>query len=103
MKHKPGRKPLSPQSGGSRGTGLLDRLLVPRIENYAQNNSYTEVDEVTDFLRRSYKEYARKKTAQFKQQVARAIAIVQKKGGPQRPELQLQVRGKDNPSHTAAV
>lgn len=89
-----GRKPiLSPGSAGGRGRGggLLDRLLLPRIENYGMNNNYTEVDEVVEYLRRSYKEYARKATGPFRQQVARAIGILQQKGGVGKPELQLQV------------
>lgn len=71
---------------------MLDRLLLPRIENFALNNSIAEIDEVVDFLRRSYKEYTRKQMGPFRKQVARAIDILERKGGPQKPELHLEVR-----------
>lgn len=87
------RKPLLGGSGGSRSV-TYDKLLLPRLENYAQNNSYEDVDEVADFLRRTYKEYARKQMGPFRQQVARAVAQLQRKGGVSKPELQLQVGGE---------
>ena len=70
---------------------VLDRMLVPRIEQYALNNAYTDADEVAEYLRRAYKEYQRRQLGPFRTMVARAIAVVQRKGGPQKPELQLQV------------
>jgi ribosome biogenesis ATPase len=78
---------------GSRSPGgqLYDRLLFPRIENYALNNDYTDVEEVTDYLRRNYKEYTRHKLGPFKNQVARAIETITRRGGVVKPEIRLQV------------
>jgi hypothetical protein len=52
---KPGRagKPSGKGGGlGREGLGTGDRLLVPRIEQYAHNNDdYTDVDATVDYLR----------------------------------------------------
>ena len=76
----------------SPGSSLYDRLLVPRIEAYGLNNDYTDVEEVCEHLRTSYREYTRQKLGPFRNQVARAIEAVSRKGGVAKPELQLQVR-----------
>lgn len=81
---------------GSRGTKspggqLYDRLLLPRIENYALNNDYTDIDELTEHLRRNYKEYQRQKLGPFRNQVARAVEAITRRGGVAKPELRLQV------------
>lgn len=89
MKHKGGKR--SP--GGLGGSGVLDRNLVPRIEAFAHNNDYNDVDEVADYLRRNYKEYQRKQTGPFRQMVYKAIQILQARGGVSKPELKLQVNG----------
>ncbi|KXZ48460.1 CDC48 protein [Gonium pectorale] len=85
----PVKRPLTEKGAGA-GSQLLDRLLIPRIEQYALNNNYTEVDEVVDYLRRTYKEYQRRQLRQLQTMVTRAIGIIQKKGGVAKPELQLQ-------------
>ncbi len=88
-----GKHGRSPSTGSAQaGKGVpLDKLLVPRVESYAANNNYTDVEEVSAFLRKTYREYARTKTGPFKQMVAKAIRIVEARGGVQKPELQLQV------------
>ena len=80
---------------GSKSPGgqLYDRLLVPRIENYALNNDYTDVEELTDHLRRTHREYQRQKLGPFKAQVARAVETITRRGGVAKPEIRLQVRG----------
>jgi len=82
-----GKKSSERRSGGA---VLLDRNLVPRIENFALNNDIRDVDDVADYLRRTYKEYQRKQLAPFRQMCLRAIEVVQRKG-VNKPELQLQV------------
>ncbi len=80
-----------PSTGG--GGGILDKLLVPRIINYAINNRIDDLDEVAQALRSTYREYQRKQLAPFKVMVARAIKVVERKGGiPAQPEVLLQVR-----------
>lgn len=78
---------------GSKSPGgqLYDRLLLPRIEQYALNNDYRDLDELTDYLRRSYKEYQRQKLGPFKNQVARAVETITRRGGVAKPEIRLQV------------
>jgi hypothetical protein len=71
-------------------SGLLDRLLVPRIENYALNHDYADIDAMTDYLRSAYPEYKRQKLGPFQQQVSRAILVVEKRGVC-KPEIKLQV------------
>ncbi|KAF6258779.1 P-loop containing nucleoside triphosphate hydrolase protein [Scenedesmus sp. NREL 46B-D3] len=85
MKKKGGKQ----QQGGS--PYLLDRNLMPRIEQYALNHDITDVDDVVDYLRRSYKEYQRKQVAALRQMVTKAVQVVQQKGVA-KPELQLQAR-----------
>jgi hypothetical protein len=77
------------QQGGS--PYLLDRNLTPRIEQYALNHDIRDIDEVVDYLRRSYKEYQRKQVAALRQMVTKAVQVVQQKGVA-KPEVQLQVR-----------
>lgn len=89
MKQKAAHKGRSPGGGGS---GVLDRNLIPRIENYASNNDYTDVDEVAEYLRRAYKEYARKPSGPFRQMISKAVQIIQARGGVPKAELALQVR-----------
>ncbi len=80
------------KGGSGRGqTGyVLDRNLVPRIENYALNNDITDVEDVIEFLRHNYKEYQRKQLSAFRTMTERAIKVVQSRGVA-KPELQLQV------------
>lgn len=85
MKSK-GNRRNTPGSGG----GLMDRLLMPRIENYALNHDYTDVDDVVDYLRTSYREYQRKQMGPFRAMVVKAVGIIQRRGGVDKPEIQLQ-------------
>ena len=78
------------QNKGSNKAFVLDRNLAPRIEEYALNHDITDVDDVVDYLRRSYKEYQRKQVAALRQMVVRALQVVQHRG-VKKPELQLQV------------
>jgi hypothetical protein len=87
MKKKGGKQ----QQGGS--PYLLDRNLTPRIEQYALNHDITDIDDVVEYLRRSYKEYQRKQVAALRQMVSKAVQVVQQKGVA-KPELQLQVSSK---------
>jgi iron-sulfur cluster repair protein YtfE (RIC family) len=84
MKNKGGKQ----QQGGS--PYMLDRNLTPRIEQYALNHDITDIDDVVDYLRRSYKEYQRKQVAALRQMVTKAVQVVQQKGVA-KPEVQLQV------------
>lgn len=43
-------------------------------------------------MRRAYPSYKRRPQAQFRAIVERAIQVVQRKGGPRKPELRLQAR-----------
>lgn len=95
-----GKRPLAP---GITGRQILDRLLLPRIEQYAVNNNYTDVDEVIDYLRRTYKEYQRRQLPPFRTMVTRAINTLQRKDSARRPELQLQVRWIDIPGSGSAA
>ena len=52
-----------------------DPLLVPRIEQYGQNNSLEDAQEVAKWLRGVYKEYERKQWLPFVQAVARARVV----------------------------
>lgn len=40
--------------GGRVGGYCSDPFLVPRIQDYAQNNDYTDVDQVVEYLRCAY-------------------------------------------------
>ncbi len=75
----------------SQGTYLLDRLIVPRIESFAQNNDYTDIEAVADYLRGVYREYQRHKLGPFRSQVAKAVQFIQQKGGINKQEIELQV------------
>lgn len=77
---------------GTPGSYVLDRLIVPRIENFAQNNDYTDVDAVAGYLRSVYREYQRHKLGPFRSQVAQAVQFIQQRGGVSKQEIQLQVR-----------
>ena len=70
---------------------VLDRLIVPRIASFAQNNDYTDIDAVAAYLRGTYREYQRHKLGAFRSQVAKAVQQIQQKGGIDKTELQLQV------------
>lgn len=74
----PGRKP---GGGGGGGALILDRNLVPRIEQYAQNHPVNDVDEVAEYLRTSYKEYQRRQLGVFRTMVTRALGAIQRRGG----------------------
>ncbi|GIL77999.1 hypothetical protein Vretifemale_7455, partial [Volvox reticuliferus] len=89
MKKKQGicKRPLSKGPGAGL---LLDRLLIPRIEQYGLNNNYSDVDGVIEYLRRTYREYQRRQLGPFRTMVTRAIGTLQRKGGIAKPELQLQ-------------
>jgi len=75
----------------SPGAGLFDKLLVPRLENYACNNDVTDIEAACDYLRRCYKEYQRQKLPALRQQVERAVDVIARKGGVTKSELRLQV------------
>jgi len=75
----------------NQGTYLLDRLIVPRIESFAQNNDYTDIEAVADYLRGVYREYQRHKLGPFRSQVAKAVQFIQQKGGISKQEIELQV------------
>lgn len=89
MKQKSAAKPQ--RTPGTPGTYVLDRLIVPRIESFAQNNDYTDVDAVADYLRGVYREYQRHKLGPFRSQVAKAVQLIQQRGGVSKQEIQLQV------------
>ena len=90
MKQKAATKPQ--RTPGTPGTYVLDRLIVPRIESFAQNNDYTDVDVVAEYLRGVYREYQRHKLGPFRSQVAKAVQFIQQRGGVSKQEIQLQVR-----------
>ena len=75
----------------SSSSGLLDRLLIPRVQNYGSNNDITDTEAVCEYLRRNYKEYTRHKLPVFRQQVERAVDAIARKGGVTKAELRLQV------------
>ncbi|GIL66159.1 hypothetical protein Vafri_19666, partial [Volvox africanus] len=89
MKKKQGicKRPLTKGPGAGL---LLDRLLIPRIEQYGLNNNFSDVDGVIEYLRRTYREYQRRQLGPFRTMVTRAIGTLQRKGGIAKPELQLQ-------------
>lgn len=93
-KHSKNKGGSSSQGGnssrGGSSTLLLDRNLVPRLEEYALNHDVSDVDDVVDHLRRSYKEYQRKQVTALRQMVTRALQVVQQRGLA-KPELQIQV------------
>lgn len=64
--------------GNNRSNQLLDRLLIPRLQNFAHSNDLTDIDSCVEYLRTNYKEYQRHKLAPFHNQVARAISIILK-------------------------
>ena len=81
----------TPSSVKSAGPYLLDRLIVPRIESFAQNNDYTDIEAVADYLRGVYREYQRHKLGPFRSQVAKAVQFIQQRGTAGKQEIQLQV------------
>lgn len=81
----------------SPGSGLLDRLLLPRIENYGQNHDITDSEAVVEYLRRHYKEYQRQKVPALRQQVERAVEAIARRGGITKAELRLQVGEERGP------
>lgn len=89
MKQKTG--PKAQRSEKPSGAYLLDRLIVPRIKSFAQNNDFTDVDAVAEYLRGTYREYQRHKLGPFRSQVAKAVQHIQQQGGVIKTELQLQV------------
>lgn len=93
VKHKHGGGGSQSPATSIGGSYILDRMLVPRVESYALNNSIEDHAEVADYLRRNHREYQRKQLGPFRGQVAKAIAVVQRSGGAQKPELSLQVCG----------
>lgn len=89
MKQKSAAK--APRSDKQAGAYVLDRLIVPRIRDFAQNNDYTDIDAVADYLRGTYREYQRHKLGPFRSQVAKAVQHIQQQGGISKTEIQLQV------------
>lgn len=90
----------------SPGAGLFDKLLVPRLENYASNNDVTDIEAACDYLRRCYKEYQRQKLPALRQQVERAVDVIARKGGVTKSELRLQVgacRSGAGPHHACGA
>jgi tRNA A37 N6-isopentenylltransferase MiaA len=81
-----GRMKNKPKPGG----GVLDRSLVPRIEDYLDGDMSMDVDEVIEHLRQTYREYQRRQSGPFRQMVARAVDVIQRKTS-NRPEAALQV------------
>ncbi|MEW5298984.1 MAG: hypothetical protein WDW36_002046 [Sanguina aurantia] len=90
VKHKHGGGGSQSPATSIGGSYILDRMLVPRVESYALNNSIEDHAEVADYLRRNHREYQRKQLGPFRGMVAKAIAVVQRSGGAQKPELSLQ-------------
>lgn len=99
MRNKRGSPAVKQKHAGSQsspatsigGSYILDRMLVPRIEMYAKNNSIDDHAEVADHLRRSHREYQRKQLGPFRGMVAKAIAVVQRSGGSQKAEPYVEV------------
>ena len=87
MKHKSSHADRVSLGGGG-GGGILDKMLVPRLANYAMNHDLSDLDEVAEDLRQQYREYQRKQMAPFKQMVSRAIKVINSKGGVAKPELE---------------
>jgi acyl-homoserine lactone acylase PvdQ len=73
---------------------LLDRQLIPRIEQLAARTDITDIDEVVEQLRLTHKDYQRKQVAALRQMVTKAVQVVQQKGSARR-EAQLQVSAED--------
>ncbi|MCO5574031.1 hypothetical protein L7F22_027809 [Adiantum nelumboides] len=103
MKFEGNRSKRSPKTFKTRDrsiseTYMLDPLLVPRLEHFSLNNSISDVDACVEYLRRHYKEYARKQQGPFRKLVIKAIHIVRQKQerSPSNRELKLQAHEKDH-------
>jgi sigma54-dependent transcription regulator len=80
------------KQGRQGSQGLYDKLLVPRLENYASNHDLSEIDDCVEYLRTNYPEYRRQKIAALKSQVVRGVDFISRKGLQAKPELRLQVK-----------
>ena len=102
--HLAGRSSKRPNSAGSGGAAPLDRFIIPRVRQYADNNSIEDVDEVAEHLRAQYREYQRQKVQIFRMQVARAVIIVSQEHDREedRPEVLLQAMEQRHLSNKAA-
>ncbi|CAL8469009.1 g8550 [Coccomyxa elongata] len=78
--------------GGQRArhTGLLDRVLVQRVENYAQTGELADIEAVSDHLRAAHKEYQRRQRSVFIKQVERALGVARQRNDTLDSEAQLQ-------------
>ncbi|OAE28675.1 hypothetical protein AXG93_312s1040 [Marchantia polymorpha subsp. ruderalis] len=68
---------------GSTDSYILDKLLLPRLEQYAQNNSISNIDNTVEYLRRNYQEYRRKQQGPFRKIVTRAVQIIKRRVLPE--------------------
>ncbi|MCO5578407.1 hypothetical protein L7F22_032249 [Adiantum nelumboides] len=95
---KRSHKTFKTRDGSFSETYMLDPFLVPRLEHFSLNNSISDVDFCIEYLRRHYKEYARKQQGPFRKLVIKAIHIVRQKQqrSPSNRELKLQVHEKDH-------
>ncbi|BDA42994.1 probable nuclear valosin-containing protein-like at C-terminar half [Coccomyxa sp. Obi] len=73
-----------------RHTGLLDRVLVQRVENYAQTGELGDIEAVSDHLRATHKEYQRRQRSVFIKQVERALGVARQRNDTLDNEAQLQ-------------
>lgn len=72
---------------------MLEPLLVPRVEQYGHNNDYRDVEAVSEYMRRNYREYQRKQQGPFRKMVMKAIQLVDRKNAnSQSLERKLRLR-----------
>eukprot|EP00983_Pelagomonas_calceolata_P009409 304612-Pelagomonas_calceolata.AAC.2 len=86
---KQGQKSPAQLSSGQ-GTYVVDKQLIPRIDNYAVHHSLEDIDTVADALRAAYKEYQRRPMGAFKQMVQKAINAIHARSTVSSWEVKLQ-------------
>lgn len=57
---------------------IFDKLLLPCLEQYAQNNSILNIDNTVEYSRRNYQEYSRKQQGLFQNIVTRGVQIIKR-------------------------
>lgn len=74
-----GGRPAPPLRRGPPGEYVLDHSLVPRLEQYSLTNDINDLDEVTNHLRATNREYQRQKLGPFRKMVAKAVTVVMRR------------------------
>ncbi|GAQ84687.1 AAA-type ATPase family protein [Klebsormidium nitens] len=74
-----GGRPARPPRRGPPGEYVLDHSLVPRLEQYSLTNDINDLDEVTNHLRATNREYQRQKLGPFRKMVAKAVTVVRRR------------------------